>query len=135
EGRLVAYNLIEVCQFALTLAVLAAGFWLLGFGVTGALAVITAARVGAALAYLVALGHRPGRLDKAFARRMFAYGLRAYIAIVLSYLVIKLDLLLVNGYLGPRQAGLYSVAATIADGIFVLPTVIGVNLFPRVARS
>jgi len=135
EGRLVAYNLIEVIQFALTLAALAVGFWLLDFGVTGALAVVTAARIGAALAYLIALGHKPGRLDTALARRMVAYGFRAYTAIVLSYLVLKLDLLLVNGYLGPRQAGLYSVAGTIADGIFVLPTVVGVNLFPRVARS
>ena len=50
-------------------------------------------------------------------------------------LVVRLDLLLVNGYLGIDEAGLYSVAATIADGMFVLPMVIGLNLFPRVARG
>jgi O-antigen/teichoic acid export membrane protein len=66
---------------------------------------------------------------------MLTYGVRAYVAIVVSFLVIRLDLLLVNGYLGPAEAGLYSVAATIADGMFVLPMVVALNLFPRVARS
>jgi O-antigen/teichoic acid export membrane protein len=135
QGRMVAYNGVEVVQFALTLVALAVGFWALDIGVTGALTVVTASRVGALLGYLGALGFRPGRLDAALARRMLAYGFRAYVAVVVSFLVIRLDLLLVNGYLGSRQAGLYSVAATLADGMYVLPAVVGLNLFPRVARS
>jgi O-antigen/teichoic acid export membrane protein len=68
-------------------------------------------------------------------RRMLTYGFRIYVAILVSFLVIRLDLLLVNSFLGRTQAGLYSVAATFADGMFVLPTVIGLNLFTRVARG
>ena len=135
EGRIVAYNAVEVAQFGLTLVALAAGFWLLDFGVTGALAVVSVSRCATALGYLAVLRQWPGRLDTALVRRMLAYGFRAYIAIVASFLVIRLDLLLVNGYLGSRQAGLYSVAATVADGMYVLPMVVGLNLFPRVARS
>jgi O-antigen/teichoic acid export membrane protein len=135
EGRIVAYNGVEVAQFALTLAALAVGFWLLDFEVTGALAVVTGSRLGAALAYLAALRLVPERLDGALARRMLTYGFRAYVAILASFLVIRLDLLLVNGYLGAHEAGLYSVAATVADGMYVLPMVVGLNLFPRVARS
>jgi O-antigen/teichoic acid export membrane protein len=127
EGRMVAYNGVEVAQFALTLGALAIGLWALGFGVTGALAVVTGSRVAALLAYLAVLGLRSGRFDAGLARRMFA--------VVVSFLVVRLDLLLVNGYLGSRQAGLYSVAATLADGMYVLPAVVGLNLFPRVARS
>ena len=66
---------------------------------------------------------------------MFAYGFRAYVAIVLSYLIVRFDLLLVNAFLGRREAGLYGVAATLADGMFVIPMVISLNLFPRVARG
>jgi len=138
EGRMVAYNGVEIVQFALTLAALALGFALLDLGVTGALAVVTAARWGTAVVYLGLLArHSPplARLDRGLARRMLAYGFRVYLAILASFLVIRLDLLLVNGYLGSRQAGLYSVAATIADGMFVVPAVVGLNLFPRVARS
>ena len=47
--------LFEVVQFAATLVVLAVGFWAFDFGVTGALAVVTASRFGALLGYLVAV--------------------------------------------------------------------------------
>ncbi len=66
---------------------------------------------------------------------MLGYGFRVYVAILVSFLVIRVDLLLVNAYLGRTEAGLYSIAATLADGMFVLPTVVALNLFPRVARG
>jgi O-antigen/teichoic acid export membrane protein len=138
EGRMVAYNIVEVVQFALTFVALAVGFWLFDFGVTGALAIVTASRWGTAIVYFVLLARHAPPLthpDVALARRVLTYGFRVYLALIASFLVIRLDLLLVNGYLGSREAGLYSVAATIADGMFVIPAVIGLNLFPRVARS
>jgi antigen flippase len=135
ESRMVAYNGVEAVQAALTLAVLLVGFAVFDFRLTGALAVLTAGRYAAVAAYLALLASTRRRFDAPLARRMLTYGLRAYVAIVVSFLVIRLDLLLVNGYLGAREAGLYSVAATIADGMFVLPMVVALNLFPRVARS
>jgi O-antigen/teichoic acid export membrane protein len=133
ESRMVAYNLVEAGQATLTLAGILLAFYAFDAGLTGALAVLTAGRYAALGAYLTLLA--PGRLDPRLGRRMLSYGLRAYVAIVVSFLVIRLDLLLVNGYLGSAEAGLYSVAATIADGMFVLPMVVALNLFPRVARS
>jgi O-antigen/teichoic acid export membrane protein len=135
ESRMVAYNGVEAVQAALTLAALLVGFAAFDFGLTGALADLTAGRYAAVAAYLALLVPPRRRLDAALARRMLTYGLRAYVAIVVSFFVIRLDLLLVNGYLGAGEAGLYSVAATIADGMFVLPMVVALNLFPRVARS
>jgi O-antigen/teichoic acid export membrane protein len=58
-----------------------------------------------------------------------------YAAIVLAFLLVRFDLLLVNAFLGRQEAGVYAVAATLADGMFVLPMVIGLNLFTRVARG
>jgi len=138
EGRMVAYNAVEVSQAAATLAALAAGFAFADLRLTGTLAILGLGRYGAALAYAVLLSRRSritGRADTALARSMLRYGFRVYIAILVSFLVIRLDLLLVNGYLGRTEAGLYSIAATLADGMFVLPMVIGLNLFPRVARG
>ena len=138
EGRLVAYNAVEAGQTALTLLAVIAGFALFGFGITGTLLVLSASRYAAAAIYLVLLLRSSSWLrtfDWALARRMSAYGFRVYVSIVLSYLIVRFDLLLVNGYLGSSEAGLYGVAATIADGMFVIPTVIALNLFPRVARG
>lgn len=138
EGRIVAYNAVEVGQNALTLAALLAGFAFLDLRVTGVLLVIGAGRLVAAMVYLALLAGRSrpaAGFDLGLVRSMLGYGLRVYVAIVLSFLVIRLDLLLVNAYAGSTEAGLYSVAATLADGMYVLPMVIGLNLFPRVARG
>jgi O-antigen/teichoic acid export membrane protein len=138
EGRMVAYNGVEAGQTALMLAAIAVGFAVFDFGITGTLALIVIGRYVAAAVYLFLLrghAHGLGRLDWPLARRMFAYGFRVYVAIVLAYLIVRFDLLLVNAYLGRTEAGLYGVAATLADGMFVIPMVIGLNLFPRVARG
>jgi len=138
EGRMVAYNSVEAAQTALTLVAVVAGFVFFDTGLTGTLVVITVSRYLAAAVYLILLrrhGSEVGRLDWSLARKMFAYGFRVYVAIVLSYLLVRFDLLLVNAFLGRTEAGLYGVAATIADGMFVIPMVISLNLFPRVARG
>jgi O-antigen/teichoic acid export membrane protein len=135
ESRMVAYNGVEAAQAALTLVALLVAYALFDAALTGTLVVLTAGRYAAVAVYLALLLPARGRPDALLARRMLAYGLRAYVAIVVSFLVVRLDLLLVNGYLGAREAGLYSVAATLADGMFVLPMVVALNLFPRVARS
>jgi O-antigen/teichoic acid export membrane protein len=94
EGRMVAYNSVEVSQAALTLAVLIAGFWLADLRVSGTLAILGGGRYVAAAAYALLLGRRSGivgRLDTALVREMFAYGFRVYVAILASFLVIRLD--------------------------------------------
>ena len=135
EGRMVAYNGIEAAQTAVTLLAISVGFIAFDFRLTGTLAVIVVTRYVAALAYLTLLPRQASLFDRQLARRMLAYGFRAYVAIVLSYLIVRVDLLLVNAFLGRKEAGLYGVAATIADGMFVIPMVISINLFPRVARG
>jgi O-antigen/teichoic acid export membrane protein len=138
EGRMVAYNGVEAAQTALTLVAIICGFAFFDFQLTGTLAVLTVGRYVAAAVYLVLQRRHAGwvgSFDWALARRLFAYGFRAYVAIVLSYLLVRFDLLLVNAFLGRTEAGLYGVAATIADGMFVIPMVISLNLFPRVARG
>ncbi|HEY7003499.1 MAG TPA: polysaccharide biosynthesis C-terminal domain-containing protein [Gaiellaceae bacterium] len=138
EGRMVAYNTVDVTQAALTLAALLVLYAVADVRVTGTLAVLGAGRYAAALAYGMILSRNSTIAawpDASLARQMIAYGFRVYVAILVSFLVIRLDLLLVNAFLGASEAGLYSVAATLADGMFVLPMVVGLNLFTRVARG
>ena len=138
EGRMVAYNAVDVAQAALTLAGLVFVLFVLDEGLTGALLVIALSRYAGALAYLTLLARADAptfRPDVSLARTMLRYGLRIYVAALVSLLVIRLDLLLVNAFLGSDEAGLYSVAAALADGMFVLPMVIGLNLLTRVARG
>jgi O-antigen/teichoic acid export membrane protein len=138
EGRTITMNVIEVAMGIVTTVAMAIALLLLGAGVLCALAISTAGFIAAALAFGVAAarGVRVAwRPDVALARTMLGYGFRIYVATLVGFLVLRLDLLLVNGYLGERQAGLYSVVAALAQGMYVIPAVVGVNLFPRIARG
>jgi O-antigen/teichoic acid export membrane protein len=138
EGRMVAYNSVDLSNSVIVLGVLSVGLLALGFGVLQVLIVITlAAYLSSLLAIVLLRAHL--RLDPRphpqLAWAMLRYGLRIYIATVLAFLVIRLDVFLVNGYLGTEQAGIYSVVANLAEMMYLLPTVVGLNLFPRVARG
>lgn len=62
-----------------------------------------------------------------------AYGIWAYFAAIFSFLVLKVDLFMVQYMLGYEQAGYYSISATMADMVLMLPTVVGTILFPRLS--
>src|SRR5258708_19458468 len=50
---------------------------------------------------------------------------------LLSFLVLRLNLLMVQFLLGPERAGQYSVAASMADYVSMLPVVVATILFPK----
>jgi O-antigen/teichoic acid export membrane protein len=61
-------------------------------------------------------------------------GLRAYLVMLFSFLVLRIDLLMVKYLLGAEQAGYYSVAANIADVCLMLPMTVTAVLFPKLCR-
>jgi O-antigen/teichoic acid export membrane protein len=76
-----------------------------------------------------------GVLSFSFAlfRTSFHYGFKAYLAAFFSYLVLRMDLLMIKQMLGATQTGYYSVAANMTDMVLMLPVVIGSLLFPKLA--
>lgn len=139
QGRTVAYNVVEAVVGIGAVVALVVGFAALDMGVAGALAVLAGQQLVAALAFAVLLsgslrGRRP-RPDLTLARTMMGYSFRMYVATLVAYLVVRIDMLLVNGMLGASEAGRYAVAVALADGMVLIPTAVGVNLFPRVARG
>lgn len=68
-------------------------------------------------------------------RQNFVLGWKAYLVAFFGFLVIRVDLLMVDYLLGSVQAGYYSVAATLADYILLLPAAVGSVLFPRLCST
>ena len=58
---------------------------------------------------------------------------KAYVILFLSFMVLKADTLLVKWILGAEQTGYYSIAASMADYVLLLPTTIGMILFPKLS--
>jgi len=75
------------------------------------------------------------RADIAFLRRMIAYGLKFHVSILAGAIMLRADLLVVNHFRGPAEAGVYSVASQFALLLMLLPGVIATLLFPRVTAE
>jgi O-antigen/teichoic acid export membrane protein len=138
QGRTFAYNAVELVQVFVVFCALCVGLFVLDFGVLEVLIALAGGYVigVAANVALLAPHARPGpRPDIVLARRTLRYGLRIYLATLLAFLVIRVDVFLVNSYLGSVEAGQYSVVVALAEGLYLLPTVVGLNLSPRVARG
>lgn len=58
---------------------------------------------------------------------------RAYLVLLSSFLVLRFDLFMVKYMLGAERAGQYSVAASMADYVVMLPVVAGTVLFPKLS--
>jgi O-antigen/teichoic acid export membrane protein len=103
-----------------------------------ALVLMLSPQAAAMFVYAWAMRRHGGLLrlpDVALGRRMIGYGLRAYVVTLLAFLLLRVDLLLVNGIQGSRAAGQYSIAVALADGLYLLPVSVSVNMFARVARG
>jgi O-antigen/teichoic acid export membrane protein len=138
DGRTLLYNGVEVGAALATVLLLGIVLPLAGSGVLPALCLMVGPQVAALIVYIAAMG-RHGRLlrplDRALARRMIGYGARAYLVTLLAFMLIRIDLLLVNGIQGPAAAGQYSVAVALADALYLLPVSVSVNVFARLARG
>jgi O-antigen/teichoic acid export membrane protein len=138
RGRTIAYNAVPffltATSFVALLAVALAGH----LQATPALALLLGQYPVAVVIYMYLLANerpRYGHPDSEIVRRVVRFGLRSYASTVLSFLVIRLDLLMVNAYLGARQAGLYSVAVVLTQALIVFPSAISTNNLTRVARG
>jgi O-antigen/teichoic acid export membrane protein len=135
-GEVAAYNRIEIGYKSLAVALIA--LLAVAGGATAAttFAMTIPAVLVANLAGLAVLRRRlaaPERPSLALLRQGSGYGLRAWLAALFSFLVLRSDLLLVERKLGAAQAGYYAVAAALADTVYILPVVVGTLLFPELS--
>jgi O-antigen/teichoic acid export membrane protein len=137
QFRTKLYNGIAAVLSALPVAALAVGYLVFDLGLLGTLVLTTAVQYVGLAAYVAVTkeGRMLAAFDRPLARDMLRYGLRIYAAGTLGYLVLRIDVLLVNGYSGATATGLYTAAVAIADLLYLLPIAVGFSLFPRVADT
>lgn len=74
------------------------------------------------------------RISLSLFKENIQYGVRAYFSAFFSFLILRLDLLMVKYMLDAEQAGYYSIATSLAEMILLLPSVTASLLFPRLAE-
>lgn len=135
---MVAFNLLDLV--VRTTLMSAYAVVLLGFDLGTDAAVWSFAGVSAlgGVLYLAVIRRRERfalSFDRPLFGRMFGYGSRIYAASILSYLVLRLNMLIINPVLGERDAGLFSVVLLFMDLVALVPQTLGLILFPAVARD
>jgi O-antigen/teichoic acid export membrane protein len=142
-GRLPLFNLLEVIFRTAGVAGAFVLLVLLGKGLPELIAFNLMVTVAAALILARTLralsrsttdGGGDGPSATVF-RASVGYGAKAYVASLLSFLIVRADMLLVNGMRGASDAGVYSIAVQVTDLISLLPVSIAMVLFPRLARD
>ncbi len=63
------------------------------------------------------------------------YGFKVYLSTFFAFMVMRIDLLMIYHMLGETQAGYYSVAVTLINMLFVLPTVVNTIAFPKLSSE
>ncbi len=61
------------------------------------------------------------------------YGIKLYLGAFFAFLMLRVDLLMIRYLLGTTETGYYSIAANMADLIYLLPAVVGSILFPKLS--
>ena len=75
------------------------------------------------------------RVDPALIRQSIAFGVKAYVAQIFFYLVLRADQVMVARYAGYRQLGLYALATTVAELLWLLTNPLAGALLPHMVRA
>jgi O-antigen/teichoic acid export membrane protein len=135
-NRVIQYAIVSLLQVLTTLTLQ------VGLAVAGRLTATTAleAWAGGAVVALLLAGSMAGlrapvrpQFDLAIFRSYLSYGIKGYIANVMSLLNYRLDSLIVNGLIGVTQLGLYSIAVALAELLWYAANSISLVMFPHVS--
>jgi O-antigen/teichoic acid export membrane protein len=73
--------------------------------------------------------------DRALLRRAIGFGLRVQVATTFTFLLLRVDQLLVQRLLGFRELGLYSLAVILAELLWLVTDPFAASLLPHQVRA
>jgi O-antigen/teichoic acid export membrane protein len=138
QRRMGWFSLVEVSQAGTSLIALIIVFAVASPGLDIVLIIVAGGRYFALLVALFALRavlREPATPQPGLVRQLLAHASRVYFVSLLSFALIRLDLLIVNGLLGSADTGQYSIATYITEALIVVPSIVATNLVPRIATS
>jgi len=130
------YNVIELGS---KVVVVAALLGLVALGRVDATTVYTVSVAGFVLTLFWVLAELrkrySGRISVSLPlfRLHLGYGLKVYFSSLFSFLVLRVDLLMVQYMRGAEQTGYYSVAVNMTDLIYQVPVITAAMIFPKLA--
>ena len=134
------FNILLLLQPALTLLLTLLGF---AFGWFSLMCVISAYITAIACSFLLGFYLLQGLLrkevldklqsDDGYMKKAFLYGYKAHLGNILTFLNYRLDIFLVNAFLGPASTGIYLIAVQLSERMWLLSRSVSTVLLPRLS--
>lgn len=71
--------------------------------------------------------------DKRVLLEMLPFGFKSYLSCLITYLVLRVDVLMLDTFLNKAETGLYSLAVNLADIVNMLAVAVAMLLFPKLS--
>jgi len=137
--RIKEFNYIRITQSAVFLGFVSTAVLGLRAGVTGAILAAVLTRLVVNTLVLRRVREVAGGINFtpniSYMKRVATYGFQAHLANILGFLNYRMDMFLVNGFLGPDAVGLYSVGVGLVEKLWIVSQAASTVLFPRVATE
>jgi O-antigen/teichoic acid export membrane protein len=135
-GQFGIYNTRLLLSEALRLVLVAV--FVMGMNLGLPAAVVTYTLIGMInMGWLLFTMSRTMRLSIAFDRtllyNMLSFGVRSYVQVVTAHLLLRIDVYMVQSFLGPAQTAFYALALHLTETVLEVPQAIGLVLYPRLA--
>jgi O-antigen/teichoic acid export membrane protein len=76
---------------------------------------------------------RPIHFSKSLFKRFLPYGIKAYLGSLIGFLLLRVDMLMINHILDKKDVGLYDIAINMSDMVYLFPMVVSTILFPKLS--
>lgn len=107
------------------------------FSLKTVLACVVASHLLGLIIGLILLGRRiplaANTGNTPYFRRAISYGYKAHLGNILTLLIYRTDIFLVNLFVGPAAAGLYTVAVRLVEQLWIIPQAFVTVVLPRLA--
>lgn len=136
RGKIIAFNVFETTQRVLFFALSVILLWALStsfeFYFMAVLVAVAILVISYIAAYFVNAPEGP-LFSSELIKPSFSYGIRAYVATLLTLAVMRSAVFLVNHFGGNTEAGLFAVAQQVSELLIIVPSVVGTVLFGRIS--
>lgn len=138
QNRIKSYNLANISALLAFLVFLVVLFVIGKLTITAVILVWAAGTITGSLVAFLLINPRENFLPKInlpSLRTSLSFGLKSYLANLMSFFNYRLDAFLVNFFLNIAQVGFYTLAVSMAELLWYLPNSISTVVFPRVSAS
>lgn len=136
QGRIEAYNCFELMNrwVGFCVVLFACWFWSTPESILAALSIVSLV-ICLPLYRCFPICKGWSKVDLKLVRGGFSYALRAYVVATLGFLVLRLNVVLLEFLVDSASLGIYSVAVQLLDVINMIPATVALVLFPRIMQS